>query len=148
MLDWDWATAEAALRRAVSLDASLAIAHQVLGHLLSQMGKHDEAKASLRRARELEPLAAMPLAMSSQVAFQARDYGAALDYAVQAIAFDSQLWIGHMMRGQALERMGRHALALDALTAAAGFQKATARRRLSGAMFWRGQDATKTPAAY
>lgn len=57
-----------------------------------------------------------------QVAFQARDYAAALD---------SQLWIGHMMRGQALERMDRDGLALDALIAAADFQKATARRCLS-----------------
>jgi TolB-like protein/Flp pilus assembly protein TadD len=119
-LDWDWTAAEAALRRAVSLDANLAMAHQVLGHVLSQMGKHDEAKVSLRRARELQALDPLPLAISSQVALQARDYTAALDYAVQATALDSQLWIGHMMQGQALERMGRHALALDALTAAMG----------------------------
>jgi tetratricopeptide (TPR) repeat protein len=127
MLDWDWTAAEVALRRAVSLDASLAMAHQVLGHLLSQMGKHDEAKVSLRRARELKPLEAMPLTMSSQVAFQARDYAAALDYAAQAIALDSQLWIGHMMRGQALERMGRHDLALETLTAAAEFSQSNSK---------------------
>jgi TolB-like protein/Tfp pilus assembly protein PilF len=127
MLDWDWTAAEAALRRAVSLDASLPMAHQVLGHVLSQMGKHDEAEVSLRRARELQALEAMPLAMSSQVAFQARDYAAALDFADQAITLDSQLWIGHMMRGQALEGMDHHALALDALTAASGFSESNSK---------------------
>jgi TolB-like protein/DNA-binding winged helix-turn-helix (wHTH) protein/Flp pilus assembly protein TadD len=151
ILDWDWATAEAALRRAVSLDPRLATAHQVLGHLLSQMGKHDEAEASLRRARELEPLEAMPLAMSSQVAFQARDYAAALGYAMQAIALDSQLWIGHMMRGQALERMGRHAPALDALTTAAGFSegnsKATSLRGYDLARTGRDEDARRVLTA-
>jgi hypothetical protein len=38
------------------------------------------------------------------VAFQARDYTAALDHASQAIVLDPELWIGQMMRGQTYEQ--------------------------------------------
>jgi TolB-like protein len=48
-------------------------AHSMLGHLLSQSGLHDEASAVMRRAGELELLSSLHYAMSSQVAFQARD---------------------------------------------------------------------------
>ena len=75
----------------------------------------------MRRARELDPLSAMVYALSSQVAFQARDYPAALDHASQAIALDQQFWIGYMMRGQALEQSGQYEPALDALAMAARF---------------------------
>ena len=60
-------------------------------------------------------------ALSSQVAFQARDYSAALEHARQAIVLDPEFWIGHMMRGQALEQLGEHESALEALTTAARF---------------------------
>ena len=121
IFEWDWPSAETALRRAASLDSKFAVASQQLGHVLSQMGRHGEAEPWLRSARELDPLYAMPFAMSSQVAFQARDYPAALGYARQALALDSEFWIGNMVRGQALERMGQHDEALEALTAAARF---------------------------
>jgi Flp pilus assembly protein TadD len=60
-------------------------------------------------------------ALSSQVSFQARDYREALEHANQAIVLDTEFWIGHMMRGQALERLGEHESALEALTTAARF---------------------------
>lgn len=93
----------------------------MLGHSLSQMGRHSEAAPLTRRARELDPLNAMTHALSSQVAFQARDYSAAVEYARQAIVIDPEFWIGYMQRGQALERLGKADLALEALTNAARF---------------------------
>lgn len=121
ILQWDWPAAEAALRQAIDLDRRNERAHTVLGHVLSQMGRHAEALAATRRARELDPLSAMTYAMSSQVAFQARDYAAALDHASQAIALDEQFWIGYMMRAQALEQMGQYEPALEAPAIAARF---------------------------
>jgi len=121
ILKWDWPAAEAALRRAIDLDRRNERAHTVLGHVLSQMGRHAEALAATRRARELDPLSALTYAMSSQVAFQARDYAAAFDHASQAIALDQQFWIGYIMRGQALEQSGQYGPALEALEIAARF---------------------------
>ncbi|HEX7123314.1 MAG TPA: winged helix-turn-helix domain-containing protein, partial [Gemmatimonadaceae bacterium] len=117
--EWDWPAAEAAFRRAIELDPSYSLVHLILAHLLSQTGRHGEAEPFMRRARELDPLNPLSYALSSQVAFQARDYAGALQHANRAIALDQEFWIGHQMRGQALEELGDHDLALKALATAA-----------------------------
>jgi TolB-like protein/DNA-binding winged helix-turn-helix (wHTH) protein/Flp pilus assembly protein TadD len=117
-LDWDWPAAEEALRRAIALDPGYDVAHRYLAHVLSQAGK-PEAEAVIRRARELDPLYAMNHAMSSQFAFQARDYPAAARHARQAIVVDPQFWIAHIALGQAEEQLGRPGVALEAFQEAA-----------------------------
>jgi tetratricopeptide (TPR) repeat protein len=117
--EWDWPAAEVAFRRAIELDPSYSLVHLVLAHLLSQTGRHAEADPFMRRARELDPLNPLSYALSSQVAFQARDYAGALQHANRAIALDQEFWIGHQMRGQALEELGDRDLALNALATAA-----------------------------
>jgi TolB-like protein/DNA-binding winged helix-turn-helix (wHTH) protein/Tfp pilus assembly protein PilF len=121
LLDWNWPTAEAAYRRAISLDPSYGRAHVVLGHVLSQMGRQSEAETVLRRARELEPLNAMVHAISAQVTFQGRRYPAALEHARQAIIVDPEFWIGHVQSGQAYEQLGKSDLAFEAFMKAARF---------------------------
>ena len=121
LLDPNWPTAEAAFRRAISLDPRYTIAHVMLGHVLSQEGRRSEAETVTRRARELEPLNAMVHAMSSQVAFQGRDYPAAVEHARQAIVVDPEFWIGYMQLGQVYEQLGQPDLALDAFSNAARF---------------------------
>ena len=121
MLDWNWPVAEAALRRAIALDPNDVRAHVTLGHVLSQERRQDEAQTVMRRARELEPLNALVHAMSSQVAFQGRDYPGALEHARQAIVVDPEFWIGYMVSGQAYEQLGQPDLALDAFNNAARF---------------------------
>lgn len=119
MLEWDWTAAEAAFKRAIALDPGYALAHRNLGHVLSQTGRHSEARAALQRAREVDPLYAMNHAISSQVAFQARDYPAALEHARQTIIVDPDFWIGYMQLGQVYEQLGEADLALEALANAA-----------------------------
>jgi TolB-like protein/Flp pilus assembly protein TadD len=118
-LEWDWAAAESALRRAIAIDPGYALAFRLLGHVLSQCGRHTEAEPAMRCARELDPLYAMNHAMSSQVAFQARDYPAAAEHARRSISVDGDFWIGYTALGQAYERLGKAKLALDALATAA-----------------------------
>ena len=60
-------------------------------------------------------------ALSSQVAFQAREYSAAVEHARRAILLDSSLWIGYVMLGQAYAQTGETDLALEALSEAARF---------------------------
>ena len=86
--EWDWPAAEAAFRRAIELDPSYSLVQLILAHLLSQTGRHSEAEPLMRRARELDPLNPLSYALSSQVAFQARDYTGALQHANRAIALD------------------------------------------------------------
>jgi tetratricopeptide (TPR) repeat protein len=119
--DWDWTAAESRFRRATALDASHAISHLMLGHLLSQSGRHDEGRSSMRRARELDPLDPLMYGLSSQLEFQARNYPAALEDARRAIALDPEFWIGYMMQGQALDRMNLAERAIDSLVQAGRF---------------------------
>jgi TolB-like protein/Flp pilus assembly protein TadD len=115
LLEWNWSAAESALRRAIALDPSYALAHRMLGHVLSQTGRHAEARLAMRRTREADPFYAMNHAMSSQVAFQARDYPAALEHARQTIIVDPDFWIGYLALGQVYEQLGKADLALEAL---------------------------------
>jgi TolB-like protein/DNA-binding winged helix-turn-helix (wHTH) protein/Flp pilus assembly protein TadD len=121
MLDWDWPAAERRMRTAIALDPEYARAHLTLGHLLSQSGRHVEARAMTQRAQALDPLDPLVHAMSSQVAYQAGAYADALEQAQVAIGLDAEFWIGHIMRTQALLRMGRLDEALEAATTAGRF---------------------------
>ncbi|HUL14653.1 MAG TPA: winged helix-turn-helix domain-containing protein [Terriglobales bacterium] len=120
-LDWDWPSAEAAFRKAIVCDPNYPMAHRILGIALSHMGQHEEALQTIQRARELDPLLAVNQALSSQVAFAARDCEAAMKFARQAIVTDPEFWIGHLQLGQAAAQMGRTELALEALNNAGRF---------------------------
>jgi cytochrome c-type biogenesis protein CcmH/NrfG len=114
-VDWEWREAEVAFRHAIEIDPSYSLAHRMLGIALSHLGRHDEAAAATSRARELDPLLAGHHALSSQVAFGARDFHLAARFARQAIALDPEFWVGHMQLAQALEQLGDRQRALDAL---------------------------------
>ena len=109
---WDWAAAEASLRRAVDLDPNNASAHRWLGHVLSNTGQHSEALSEVARARELDPFAAMQYMLSSQFAYQSLDFARAEGLARQVVAMDSNFWAGHLSLGQALAAQGRNDEAL------------------------------------
>jgi TolB-like protein/DNA-binding winged helix-turn-helix (wHTH) protein/Flp pilus assembly protein TadD len=119
IFDWNWKAAEAGFRQAIRLDPGNASAHRTLGHALSQSGRQSEAESEMDRTRQLDPFEPLTHSLSSQVAFQGRDYSAAIDHARRAISVDSELWIGYMQLGQAYERLGNTDLALEALTDAA-----------------------------
>ena len=116
--EWDWFAALAALRRAVALDSSGAWSHAMLGHVLSQLGRHEEGRPFMERACALEPMSPLHSAMASQVAFQAHDFETARQRARQAIVIDPEFWVGYMMLGQACEQLGEVDVALDALATA------------------------------
>jgi tetratricopeptide (TPR) repeat protein len=120
-LDWDWTAAEAAFRKALSLDESYTVAGRMLGHVLSQGGRHSEASAVMRRVRELDPLQPMHHAISAQLAYQARDPAAAIEHAGRTVALNPTFWIGYAQQAQALHSIGQSELALEALAKASHF---------------------------
>lgn len=115
LFERDWAGAEAALRAAVTLDRWNADAYRTLGHVLSQSGRHDDAEPWMRRARDLDALDPINHALSSQVAFQKRDFAAAVAHARKATDVRSGFWIAYMQLGQAYEQIGQIAEALEVL---------------------------------
>ncbi len=118
-LEWDWVAAETAFRKAIAVNPSYALAHRMLGLLLSHMRRHDEAGLAAKRARELDPLNVTHRALSAQVAFSAGEYSVAVEFSQQAIAIDPEFWIGHFQLGQAYEQLDNTDLAQEALVNAA-----------------------------
>ena len=117
-LEWNWPAAEHAYRQAVSLNSGYALGHLALANVRSHLGRHSAAAEEMRRAREVDPLDPMMQAISSQLAFHARDYPAAAEHARQALLVDPAFWIGHMQLGQVLAQMGQTDLALQSLAEA------------------------------
>jgi tetratricopeptide (TPR) repeat protein len=120
-LDWNWVSAETAFRNSIALDPSYGVAHRTLAIVLSHMGQHDAARSAAQCARELDPLDFAHCALSAQVAFNARDYPAAVEFARRANVLDPEFWVGHYQLAQACEQLGKSDLAFDALQKAGQF---------------------------
>jgi TolB-like protein/Flp pilus assembly protein TadD len=118
-IEWDWCAAVTAFRKAIELNPSYSLAHRLLGIVLSHLRVSDESQRAIARARQLDPLLAGHHALSSQIAFAARDFAAAEKFARQSITIDPEFWIGHMQLGQALEQLGQPEQAIDSLSLAA-----------------------------
>jgi tetratricopeptide (TPR) repeat protein len=95
--------------------------------VLAYLGRHDEAREAMRRARELEPFAAAEHALSAHVEFAARDFKSALQFAGQATALDPQFWIGQFQLAQVYEQLGDHESMLRALEITERFSKANSK---------------------
>jgi TolB-like protein len=133
--DWDWAGAETALRNAIERDLSYALAHRNLGVVLSHSGRHEEARSAVRRGRELDPLYAPHVALSSQIEFNARDYPAAIQFARRATILDPEFSISYIQLAQAYIQMGKSDLALDALNTGGRFSSNSKLIALRGCLF-------------
>ncbi|HUI59289.1 MAG TPA: winged helix-turn-helix domain-containing protein [Steroidobacteraceae bacterium] len=116
-LDWNWPAAEAHYRRAIALDPSYALGHRMLGVVLTHRGRHEGARAAMRRARELD-IYAMHYSLSAMIEIHARNPDAAVSFARQATVIAPDFWIGHYHLSHAYEHAGELDLALDAATTA------------------------------
>jgi TolB-like protein/DNA-binding winged helix-turn-helix (wHTH) protein/Tfp pilus assembly protein PilF len=76
--DWNWATAETEYRRAIQLNPNYATAHHWYGEYLALMGRFDESRAEMERARQLDPLSLIIAADNGVTLYYARQYDAAI----------------------------------------------------------------------
>ena len=123
LFDWNWDAAEKSLRDAIALDPGSAQNHWLLGHAISQQGRHEEALAAARRSREIDPLDALAHSMSAQIAFSARDAHAAAGHAREALLVEPDYWVAYWQLGQAYQQMGEVDRALEALAEASRLSK-------------------------
>ena len=110
--DWDWTRAEAMFKKAVASDPNYAFARRMVGIVLAHAGRHDEARDSMRQLIRLEPTYEMNWALRAQVAFLARQYSEAVEFAQQATVFQPHFWIADYQLAMAYERTNRLDLAL------------------------------------
>lgn len=105
LYDWDWAGAEASLKRAIALNPSLMEAHFAYAHLLVDLGRFDEGLAQARQARDLDPLSPMVNAIYAGFLTAARQPEAAGRQVRRALDLQPDFWIALQVRGgMALDR--------------------------------------------
>jgi TolB-like protein/Tfp pilus assembly protein PilF len=75
---WDWAQAEQAYTRALTLNSSSAAAHKGYAELLSFLGRHDQAIAEATRSVQLDPVSPLMNANLGIIYQRARRYDEAL----------------------------------------------------------------------
>ena len=86
--DWDWAAAEVEYKRAIELNPNYETAHQWYAEYLSAMGRHQEAIAEIRRAREINPFSMIINAIEVSVLCVARDYDQGISQGQKALEMD------------------------------------------------------------
>ena len=117
-LESNWPVTDRAAHHAIAMTSAYPAAPLVLGNVPSHTGRHSEALDEIRRARELDPLDPMLHAISSQFAYNARDFTSAARHARNAISADQEFWLGHGQLAQALGQMGDIEPALESLVKA------------------------------
>jgi DNA-binding winged helix-turn-helix (wHTH) protein/Tfp pilus assembly protein PilF len=98
--DWDWAVAERSLTTAIELEPKNADAHRAYAHLLSNLGRHEEAIFEAARARELDPRGLLVRALEAQFLFYAGRYDEAEARLRETLEMDPDYWVAHLGRGR------------------------------------------------
>jgi len=112
--DWDFRGAEAAARRAVQLNENYATAHLYLAHILSNVGRHDEALAVIQQALVLDPLSLIAGAMRGQFLYHAGRYAESVQQFDAILGMEPRFWVGQICAAKVYERIGRLPEALAA----------------------------------
>ena len=113
--DWDWAGAESEFRRAIDLNPNNTDARRGYAHLLSNIGRHEEALREVERARELDPLSLITNTIQGQFLHFAGRNDEAMQSFNKAFELDPNFWVAHVnlayvfiekkMYGQALTEL-------------------------------------------
>lgn len=114
LYDWNWAGAEASLRRALELNPSQMEAHLAYAHLLVHQGRFDEGLDEGRQARGLDPLSPMVNALYAGFFTAAGQPEAAQKQVRRALELKPEFWIALQVRGgMALDRGDAEAAVAD-----------------------------------
>ena len=106
------------LRQSIELNPSLAIAHAQLGCTLNLNNRPAEAKGHLNLARRLSPFDVHLFFVFGELAMNANlsgDYRGATDFADLSISRRHNYWFAHMVKIDALYRLGDRGAATRAL---------------------------------
>jgi len=104
--DYDWKAAEDGYQRAIALNPNYANAHHWYADFLSAMGRHEEAIAESKRARELDPLSPIINTWLGWRYQFARQYDQAIVEYRKALDLDPSFPPVHLVLGQTYEQKG------------------------------------------
>jgi tetratricopeptide (TPR) repeat protein len=117
--EWDWAGAEKEFQRAIAINPNYSLAHLGYAHLLSTLGRQQDALAEIDRATEADPLSPFVVTIKGQILFGARRYSEAIEEVNKALEIEPNFWIGQIVLGRSYERLGQYERAIQALRTAA-----------------------------
>ena len=118
--DWDPGGAERDFRTVIAASPSNATARQWFAtNLLAPLGRFDEARACLARARELDPLSPSVIVSAGFVEFLAGDVSRGIAHCERALSLDPAFSAARYFLGPMLMAAGRASEAVEALEHAA-----------------------------
>ncbi|MEP6703270.1 MAG: tetratricopeptide repeat protein, partial [Acidobacteriota bacterium] len=111
--DWDWRGAETEYQRAIELNPNSADAYLYYAHLLSNLGRHEEALVKVRRAREIEPLDLRISSLEALFMTQAGRNDDALERLRNVFELDPNYWLAHCFAASAYIEKGMFTEAVE-----------------------------------
>jgi len=113
--EWNWLAAEKEFKKAIKLNPKYATAHHWYAFKLAAMGRHDDAIAEMKLARELDPLALIINAEVGWAYYFSRQYDQALEQFQKTLEMDSSFGVTYMFLGMAYIQQERFAEAISEL---------------------------------
>jgi TolB-like protein/Flp pilus assembly protein TadD/class 3 adenylate cyclase len=110
--DWDWTGAEREAKRAVALNPDSGMAHFAYAHVLSNLGRHDEAASEGGQAIALEPVFPLFRAIGAMFLHHAGHNDEAYAGLQKALELEPNFWIAHITLGKVLIQQGKYAEAI------------------------------------
>lgn len=98
--DWDWAAAEISLNLALAASPSLVHARLFHAHLMSNTGRHDEARVGIDQALAIDPSSPILNALKGMMLVHARRYDDALAQFDSTLAGGEDNWVALLNRGK------------------------------------------------
>jgi serine/threonine-protein kinase len=114
--DWDWKAAGQTYERALKLNPNYAVGHQWYGAHLGSLGRHEEARAAIQRAIELDPLSSIIQATLGRYGYYfARQFDQAIHQFQKTLDLEDSCWAAHLWMGWSYAMVGRLDEALVAI---------------------------------
>lgn len=110
--DRNWSEAENHFKRALELNPKTTDAHLFYAHLMSNLGRHDEALFEIKRARELDPTSPFASALEGQFLVHAGHADEALVRLKEASALAPGFWFPHVFASSAYIEKGMYVEAI------------------------------------
>ena len=110
---WEWRLAEEAFQKSISLNANYGTAHHWYAQLLAAQGRHEEAKAEMRRALEINPLSHNYLADLGQIHYFKGEYAEAELYCRKALEIYPDFTFARFYLYQIFLKTGDHERAVN-----------------------------------
>ena len=105
--EWDWSASETHFKRAIELDPNDTEGHLGYAHLLSVTGRHEEALAEIRRAREISPFHLIGASLEGFFLMRAQRPEEAVQRLEDARKLNESFWLIRLHLTEAYAAAGR-----------------------------------------